>query len=385
MKAEPRSVRTFADAGLKGAARFSFLVTLAGQLLFAFTVGSAYSFAAARGNWRGWNRSMTHGYVAGDSAGNLIVVIHIISAVLLLLSGAIQFVPQVRSRAPAFHRWNGRVYVVTAFTASLAGFYMLWVRGSVGGFVAHVGVSIQGLLIMVCAVMALRHARARDFPAHRRWALRLFLVVSAAVFVRAAGVLAGLGLEQDTFITVTAFGQYLVPLAMLELYFRAQDGGGVANRLAVAGGLSVLTVVLAAGILAVTLGSWAPRIRRAFDSRTSIGDVLAATIASAGIESAETQYRALKAAGAPEYRFDELELNDLGYELLRVKDFSDAIRVLELNAEAYPLSGNSWDSLAEAYMDAGDTARATAGYLKSLQRNPKNANAVQMLKKLAPP
>ena len=79
---------------------------------FAFVLFMAalpYSFAAARGNWRGWNRSMTHGYVAGEPVGNLIVVIHITSAVLLLLIGAIQFVPQVRSRAPAFHRWNGRV------------------------------------------------------------------------------------------------------------------------------------------------------------------------------------------------------------------------------------------------------------------------------------
>ncbi len=40
-------------------------------------------------------------------------------------------------------------------------------------------------LIMLCAAMALRSALARDFKTHRRWALRLYLVVSASLFIRA--------------------------------------------------------------------------------------------------------------------------------------------------------------------------------------------------------
>lgn len=50
--------------------------------------------------------------------------------------------------------------------------------------------------------------------------------------------------------------------------------------------------------------------------------------------------------------------------------------------EAYPQSGNAYDSLAEAYMDNGDTRLAVANYQKSLQLDPSNSNAVQMLKKL---
>lgn len=55
---------------------------------------------------------------------------------------------------------------------------------------------------------------------------------------------------------------------------------------------------------------------------------------------------------------------------------------VELNVEAYPLSSNVYDSLAEAYMRDGDKALAIENYEKSLKLNPGNTNAVDTLKKL---
>ena len=75
--------------------------------------------------------------------------------------------------------------IVTAFTISLAGLYMMWFRGTVGDLSQHLGQSLDAVLIMLCAVLALRYALARDFKTHRRWALRLFMVVSASLFIRA--------------------------------------------------------------------------------------------------------------------------------------------------------------------------------------------------------
>ena len=57
----------------------------------------------------------------------------------------------------------------------------------------------------------------------------------------------------------------------------------------------------------------------------------------------------------------------------------------ELNIEAYPQSGNVYDSLGEAYMDDGNKPQAIANYQKSLQLNPKNGGAVKMLQKLNAP
>jgi CubicO group peptidase (beta-lactamase class C family) len=54
----------------------------------------------------------------------------------------------------------------------------------------------------------------------------------------------------------------------------------------------------------------------------------------------------------------------------------------ELNVELYPEDANAYDSLGEGYMAAGRNELAIANYRKSLSLDPKNENAVAMLKKL---
>jgi len=63
----------------------------------------------------------------------------------------------------------------------------------------------------------------------------------------------------------------------------------------------------------------------------------------------------------------------------------EAIRIFQLNVEAYPRSSNVYDSLGEAYMDDGNKAAAIRNYQKSLELNAKNRNAVVMLQKLKTP
>ena len=385
---------SIADTALPTAARLWYLTAVAGQLVFAFAVASFYTSAVVRGNLPGWNRFMPHGYVAGDTAGNVAVAVHLFAAVLIILSGAIQLLPQVRHRAPSLHRWNGRVYMVAAFAVSLAGLHMLWVRGSLNDLAQRLGISLNAVLIMVCAAMALRSAIARDFKTHRQWALRLFLVVSGVWFVRVGLFLSFLlfkgpvGFDprtlQGPFITFLAYGSYLIPLAVLELYLRA-EGSGATGRLAMAAALLVLTVAMGAGIFGATMGSWVPKIKTAYDSRTSIGQALSATIASQGIDAAVRQYHQLKAAPPAAYNFDQRELNVLGYELVRARRFKEAVRVLELNVEAYPRSSNAYDSLGEAYMADGDKAQAIANYEIALTLDPANRSAAQALQELGVP
>jgi uncharacterized membrane protein len=386
---------SFADTALKAAARLWFVVTVFGQLVFAFAVASFYGLTALRGDYHAWSKFISRGHVSGDTMGNFAVAMHVTSAVVVMLAGAIQLVPQVRNRFPVFHRWNGRVYMLTAVALSIAGLYMTWIRGSVGDLPQHIGATLNAVLIWLCAAMALGYAMARDFKTHRRWALRLFLVASAAWFLRLALFLTLLvfkgpfGFDPVTFrgpfLTIMTFAQYLVPLAVLEIYLRVQDRPGTVRRMATAAMLFVLTLGMVAGIFAVTMAIWLPQVKAAYDPRKSIAETLSATITSGGIDQAVKQYHDLKAVTPTTYDFDESELNGLGYQLIRAKNFKDAIRIFQLNVEAYPHSSNVYDSLGEAYMDDGDKTQAIANYQKSLQLNPKNRGAVAMLKKLNTP
>jgi uncharacterized membrane protein len=377
---------------LRAAAGFWFTVAFVGQVIFASSTALFYSMTALRGDVMVWNKRLAHGYNAGDPVGNAALIIHIVSAVLLIFSGAVQFVPAIRRHAPVFHRWNGRVYIFTAFSIAVAGLFLLITRGTGTSPLQEFGTGVLGVLILLCATMALRTALKRDFATHRRWAWRLYLLVSSALFIRSGIALAAmmatgtgtfdLAVLRGSVLTFLTFGQYIIPLAVLELYFWTQRHGGRVARLAMAAGLVAISLTMGAGVAAASIGIFVPSIRTAFDPRPSIAGALAETIKTAGVDAALAQYQALRAVPKPVYNFDEDELNTLGYQLLREKNTKGAIRVLALNTEAYPKSGNTWDSLGEAYMDAGDIADAVTNYHKSLAINPANQNAREMLAKM---
>jgi len=381
-----------ADKSLRAAARFWFVVALLGQFAFAFSVAAFYGLTALRGNIQAWNKILAHGYETGATMSNAALVGHILFATVISIAGALQLIPGIRNRFPVFHRWNGRLFVLAAFTQAITGIYLtVWVRRLIGDTTQHVVSVLGAVLIIFCAVMALRFAIARNFTIHRRWALRLFLVASASWFIRLGFaltlvLLGPIGFDSATFsgplVTFWSFAQYLLPLGVLELYLWAQDRPGALRRMATAGVLFVLTLAMGAGIALVAVGSWVPNVKAGLDPRKSIGQILSATVASSGIDAAERQYRDLKVAAPTTYNFDENELNSLGYQLIRANKFKEAVRIFQLNVEAFPKSANTYDSLAEGYMDNGDKTPAIANYQKSLELNPKNRNAVVMLQKL---
>jgi len=238
--------------------------------VFALYTALFYGRAALHGNLAAFNRTMTHGYVAGDATGNAVVGVHLLIAFLISFSGALQLFPHIRARAPSFHRWNGRIFIAAAFTTSIAGLYMMWVRGSGGDLSQHLGLSLNGVLIMLFPALALFSARERKFTAHRGWALRLFIVVNGVWFFR-IGLMLWLmlnhgpaGFDSNTsvgpFLTFLSFAQYLLPLAVLEVYLRTRDKAGTAGRIAMAAGLVVATAAMGVGIFGAVTVMWLPRL-----------------------------------------------------------------------------------------------------------------------------
>src|SRR5262245_13946395 len=116
--------------------------------------------------------------------------------------------------------------------------------------------------------------------------------------------------------------------------------------------------------------------------KPGVAKALYQIITTEGIESAAGKYRDLKKNQPGAYDFQERELNELGYNLLGQKKIKEAIKVFQLNVEAYHESSNVYDSLGEAFMINGEKAPAIENYEKSLKFNPNNANAVEKLKLL---
>ena len=93
-------------------------------------------------------------------------------------------------------------------------------------------------------------------------------------------------------------------------------------------------------------------------------------------------YGKWKASPVNKYLDAEPELNTLGYQLLGMKRTTEAIAVFSLCVDEFPLSANAHDSMGEAYIQAGQPESAIRHYRKSLELNPGNRHAVEMLHRL---
>ncbi len=269
---ERSALSAFADRALGAATQLWFVVAVAGQWLFAAYVAAFYAGTALRGQHQLWNRVLAPGHVAGDTLGNGTLVAHLALAVVILIGGPLQLVPRLRARFPVWHRWSGRLYMLTALVLASSGLYLVWVRGGSarGDLAQHLGISLNAALIVLCALLAWRSARAGALAAHRRWALRLFLAVNGVWFFR-IGLMLWIALHgrpvgfdpeafSGPFLSFLAFAQSLVPLAVLELLLWARERGSSGGRLAMAGALVLLTLAMGAGIVVASLGLWLPRM-----------------------------------------------------------------------------------------------------------------------------
>jgi len=261
----------FGATALRTAAVFWFIVTAAGQLIFASYIAGFYGRATLAGRPELWNKVMPHGYVAGDTFFNLVLGVHLAFAFVITVAGLMQLVPAIRRRVPALHRWTGRAYLVAAALMATGGLTMIWVRGGApGDFAANVIISFNALLIFTCAAIAWRCARARRFDLHRRWALRLFLAVSGVWFFRIGLMFwivvnrGPVGFDPDSFtgpaLIVIGLLAYVLPQGVAGLYFRAQQNPSASAKIATASGLTVLSLVMAVGIAAAAAIMWLPRL-----------------------------------------------------------------------------------------------------------------------------
>jgi len=258
---------------LSRAAMFWLAVATFGQWLFFYYIALFYGPSTLTGNFQVWtkNHGLLKGYVPGDLAGNLAFGAHALLVSYVTLGGALQLVPRVRAMAPRFHRWNGRVFIVTAIGVSLTGLYMVWVRGATTNMTGAIAISGNGLLIVLLAALAWSAALKREFVSHRRWALRTYLVANGQWFFRVMifGWIvltrseAGLGKNFDGPVVVAcAFGCYLLPLAVLEFYLRAKEDGSAPARIAMAIVLTTFALLMAVGVFGAYTFLWHPVLRR---------------------------------------------------------------------------------------------------------------------------
>ncbi len=89
----------------------------------------------------------------------------------------------------------------------------------------------------------------------------------------------------------------------------------------------------------------------------------------------------------PSYQFFdfEAEFNRAGDAMLNSEQYEEAFFIFKLNTELFPASANAWNSLAEAYMKSGNTAKAAELFTKTISLDPEGEtgkHAREMLREI---
>lgn len=268
--ATPITLSSKSDSFLKVSVKVWFAIVVAGQFIFALYILGVYGISGLGGDFERWNSASAHGYMEKDVWGNLLFGSHVLMAAIITIGGPLQITQKVRSRFPRFHRINGRLYISSAILISVAGFYLTWIRGNVGGLIGSVFISLNGLLILICAFYTIKKAVGRDLKAHKKWALRLYLSMSGVWFFRVLLMLwltihqAPVGFDMETFqgpaLNLLYVLSYIFPIAFLQLYFRVKKSKVSARKWILSIVILFLVVGLAIGTFSAALGMWLPKL-----------------------------------------------------------------------------------------------------------------------------
>lgn len=82
------------------------------------------------------------------------------------------------------------------------------------------------------------------------------------------------------------------------------------------------------------------------------------------------------------YEYSESLVNDLGYYFVNRNWYSKAIAIFEYNLELYPDAFNTYDSMGETYLAAGNNEDAIRCYKKALELNPDCKSSKEALEEM---
>jgi uncharacterized membrane protein len=110
------------------------------------------------------------------------LIVHVLTGVLALLVGPLQFVKGVRARVPGVHRASGYIYAAACTLAAPAGFMLA--LGTTAGPVAGAGFAIPAVLLPVFTWLGVRAAVEGRLGEHREWMLRSYAIIATAITLR---------------------------------------------------------------------------------------------------------------------------------------------------------------------------------------------------------
>jgi hypothetical protein len=149
--------------------------------------------------------------------------VHVLCGMLALAIGPFQFIARLRRGFLRVHRFLGATYIAACTGLGLSGLALA--TTSYPSWVTSLGFGLLGLSMLFTTWTALRMVLAHRFADHRRWMIRSFSLIFAAVMLRIMtplyGVLSSAGLVSFSFATAYTWIAWLcwLPNLLIAIWF----------------------------------------------------------------------------------------------------------------------------------------------------------------------
>ncbi|WP_235828142.1 DUF2306 domain-containing protein [Brevibacillus migulae] len=150
----------------------------------------------------------------------LMIRIHIILALIALLTGPIGLIKRLRVKSPFLHRWNGRIYFYSILLNFIPGMYAAFFAS--GGIFSTIGFIVLDTLWLVTTMLGVTWIKKKDIQRHSTWMIRSFFLTFAnmTIYLIVAATHHGLHLPYGTSYTIAVWTCWVINLGLAEIVIR---------------------------------------------------------------------------------------------------------------------------------------------------------------------
>ncbi|MED4130020.1 DUF2306 domain-containing protein [Shouchella miscanthi] len=155
--------------------------------------------------------------LANVNLWKVMIQIHILLAIVALITGPLGLSKRVRNKTPFLHRWNGKIYILSILLNMIPGYYVSFFAN--GGFFSIVGFLTLNTLWLVTTIKGYLFIKKKQIRHHRKWMLRSFMLTYAnlTIYVVVAIFHNALGVDYGVAYTLAVWSSFTFNLVISEM------------------------------------------------------------------------------------------------------------------------------------------------------------------------
>ncbi|WP_313802797.1 DUF2306 domain-containing protein [Cytobacillus sp.] len=161
-------------------------------------------------------------FLMNQSLWILMIRIHILLAVAALMTGPLGLIKRIRLKSLQFHRWNGRIYVLSIILNYIPGFYVSFF--ATGGWLSTIGFLILNTLWILTTLKGYLFIKKKQIIPHKYWIMRSFFLSFAnmTIYVIVTIIHHGVNLSYVTSYTIAVWLCWMLNLCLAEIFIRRE-------------------------------------------------------------------------------------------------------------------------------------------------------------------